>query len=168
MNITRKRSTGNLVLATLALTGALAIGQPSLAATETAIVEVPAQAPVPLVAAAGNGSTNLDTRGRFKTEAQADEAVRVLLAAGADINARDRGGQTALHGAASWGYNTLVRTLVANKVELTAKDAQGRTAADIAKGSSTGSGRGAIQPHPDTEALLRGLMSGNTIVGQNN
>ena len=122
----------------------------------------------PLMAAAGNGSTNLDTRGRFKTEAQADEAVRVLLAAGADINARDRGGQTALHGAASWGYNTLVRTLVANKVELTAKDAQGRTAADIAKGSSTGSGRGAIQPHPDTEALLRGLMSGNTIVGQNN
>jgi ankyrin repeat protein len=122
----------------------------------------------PLMAAAGNGSTNLDTRGRFKTEAQADEAVRVLLAAGADINARDHGGQTALHGAASWGYNTLVRTLVANKVELTAKDAQGRTAADIAKGSSTGSGRGAIQPHPDTEALLRGLMSGNTIVGQNN
>ena len=120
----------------------------------------------PLMAAAGNGSTNLDTRGRYKSEAQADEAVRLLLGAGANINARDRSGQTALHGAATWGYNTLVRTLVANQVDLLAQDAQGRTAADIAKGSSTGSGRGAIQPHPETEALLRSLMAGSTIVGK--
>jgi len=122
----------------------------------------------PLMAAAGNGSTNLDTRGRYKTEAQADEAVRLLLAAGANINARDRAGQTALHGAASWGYNTLVRTLVANQADLIAKDAQGRTPADVAKGSSSGSGRGSLPPRPETEALLRSLMAGNSIVGQNN
>ena len=121
----------------------------------------------PLMAAAGNGSTNLDTRGRFKTEAQADEAVRLLLAAGANINARDRAGQTALHGAASWGYNTLVRTLVANQADLMTKDAQGRTPADVAKGSSSGSGRGSLPPRPETEALLRSLMAGNGIVGQN-
>ena len=112
-----------------------------------------------LMAAAGNGSSAIDTRGRYKTEQQAIEAATVLLTAGANVNARDRGGQTALHGAASWGYNGLVKTLAANKADLMAKDAQGRTAADIAQGSPSSSGRGASAAHPETEALLRQLMS---------
>jgi hypothetical protein len=45
-------------------------------------------------------------------------------------------------------------------VDLMAKDAQGRTAADIARGSASSSGRSVSQPHPETEALLRQLMSG--------
>ncbi|MEY4760754.1 MAG: hypothetical protein RLZZ200_610 [Pseudomonadota bacterium] len=112
----------------------------------------------PLMAAAGNGSASLDTRGRNKTEAQAKEAIELLLASGAQINARDRGGQTALHGAASWGWNSVVKTLVDMKIDLMAKDNQGRTAADIAKGSPTSSGRAASPPRPETEALLRQLM----------
>jgi hypothetical protein len=40
-----------------------------------------------------------------------------------------------------------------------AKDAQGRTAADIAMGSSTASGRASAQAHPETEKLLRKLMA---------
>jgi ankyrin repeat protein len=114
----------------------------------------------PLMAAAGNGSANLDTRGRYKTEAQAIDAVELLVKSGANINARDRGGQTALHGAASWGWNGLVKSLAANNVDLTAKDTQGRTAADIAKGAASSSGRAAAQAHPETEALLRQLMAG--------
>jgi len=114
----------------------------------------------PLLAASGNGSIGLDTRGRYRTEAQSVEAVQLLLAAGADIGARDRLGRTALHGAATWGWNDMVKTLAANKIDLGAKDAQGRTAADIAKGETGSSGRaGAAQPHPETEALLRQLMS---------
>ncbi len=112
-----------------------------------------------LMAAAGNASSSLDTRGRYKNEAQAIESVKALLAAGANVNARDNGGQTALHGAASWGWNDLVRTLAANRVDLKAKDARGRTAADIAAGSPGSSGRSTSEPHPETAALLRQLMA---------
>jgi ankyrin repeat protein len=114
----------------------------------------------PLMAAAGNGSASLDTRGRYKSEAQAVEAVKVLLAAGADINARDNSGQTALHGAATWGWNDLVRTLAAQHADLMAKDSRGRTAADVAMGGPSSSGRASAEPHPDTAALLRQLMAG--------
>jgi uncharacterized protein len=116
----------------------------------------------PLMAASGNGSSSIDTRGRYKTEAQAVQAAELLLTSGADVNARDRGGQTALHGAASWGFNGVVNTLAAHKVDLMATDARGRTAADIAKGAASSSGRAAAQAHPETEALLRKLMSSAT------
>lgn len=116
----------------------------------------------PLMAAAGLGSSPIDTRGRYKTEAQAIEAVEVLLAAGADIHARARNGQTALHGAARWGWNELIRALVAHDADVMVADVQGRTPADIAKGSNTGSGRVSIQAHPETEKLLRELMAAQT------
>jgi len=114
----------------------------------------------PLLAAAGVGSSSLDTRGRYKSEAQAIESVQLLLASGANINAADRSGQTALHGAASWGWNDLNRCLATNRIDLSAKDAQGRTAADLARGSDGGaSGRsGGGQARPETEKLLRELM----------
>lgn len=124
-------------------------------------VELPTATGItPLMAAAGNGSINLDTRGRYKSEQQADEAIHLLLAAGAQVNARDRNGQTALHGAASWGWNAVVRTLADSHVDLRIKDAQGRTAEDVARGAATSSGRAAAQSHPDTEALLRQLAGG--------
>ena len=115
----------------------------------------------PVMAAAGNGSVVLDTRGRYKTEEQAIEAVKVLLAAGADINARDNVGQTALYGAATWGWNDLVRALAAEKADLMVKDSRGQTAADVAMGSAGSSGRATAQSHPDTAALLRQLMAAN-------
>ena len=66
----------------------------------------------PVMAAAGLGSNEIDTRGRFKTEAEAVETIKLLVKAGADVNAHEtRGGQTALHGAALWGCNDVVKTL---------------------------------------------------------
>ncbi len=112
------------------------------------------------MAAAGNGSAGLDTRGRYKSEPQSIEAVQLLLTSGANVDARDRNGQTALHAAAGWGWNGVVKTLAAHGIDLFAKDSQGRTAADVAKGSATSSGRvGGGRAYPQTEALLRQLMS---------
>ncbi len=114
----------------------------------------------PLMAAAGNGSAGLDTRGRYKTQEQSIDAVNLLLAAKVNINDRDRNGQTALYGAAQWGWNDLVKTLVAHNADLTVKDVRGRTAADIAMGDSGGaSGRASVAAHPETAALLRQLMA---------
>ncbi len=114
----------------------------------------------PLMAAAGSGSTPFDTRGRYKTEAEAVAAVNLLLASGVDINQRDSGGQTALFGAATWGWNDVVRALAAHDADLTAKDAHGHTAADIAMGNDRGaSGRASAAAHPATAALLKSLMA---------
>jgi ankyrin repeat protein len=116
----------------------------------------------PLLAAAGIGSSALDTRGRYKTESDALESVKLLLGAGANLAIRDRSGQTSLHGAASWGWNSVVTTLVEHKIDLHAKDSRGRTAVDLTRGEASTSGRAAgSQARPETEALLRRLMAAN-------
>ena len=123
-------------------------------------VELPTASGIsPLLAAAGVGSSALDTRGRYKTETQAITAVQTLLAGGANVNDSDRSGQTALHGAASWGWNDLVKALADHHANLLARDGRGRTAADVAMGSASASGRASAEAHPETAALLRQLMA---------
>ena len=65
----------------------------------------------PLMAAAGLGSRDSDTRGRYKTETEGIESLKILLDAGAEINAVDGSGQTAMHGAAFWGWSQMVQFL---------------------------------------------------------
>jgi len=128
--------------------------------THGANVELPTATGIsPLLAAAGVGSTALDTRGRYKTQPEAILTVQALLDKGADVNEADHSGQTALHGAASWGWNDLVKTLADRHANLMAKDARGRTAADVALGSASSSGRASAEAHPETAALLRQLMA---------
>jgi ankyrin len=123
-------------------------------------VEIPTATGIsPLLAAAGIGSSALDTRGRYKTQTQAILVVQALLDGGANINETDHSGETALHGAASWGWNDLVRTLAERHANLMARDARGRTAADVALGSASASGRASAEAHPETAALLRQLMA---------
>jgi ankyrin repeat protein len=123
-------------------------------------VELPTATGIsPLLAAAGVGSSTLDTRGRYKTQAQAVTAVQALLDGGANINETDRSGQTALHGAAGWGWNDVVRTLAERHANLLARDGRGRTAADVAMGSASTSGRASAESHPETAALLRQLIA---------
>ena len=64
--------------------------------------------------------------------------------------------QTALHGAAEHGFDKFIEFLVANGADLTAKDANGRTPLDVARGA--GGNRGGADAFPKTVALLESLM----------
>ena len=60
--------------------------------------------------------------------------VAELLKAGADINAQDKDGRTALIWASRWGYAEVVTTLVTQGgVDQSIKDKDGYSALDIAK-----------------------------------
>ena len=72
--------------------------------------------------------------------------------------------QTALHGAAERGFNAFIEFLVANGADLQAKDANGRTPLDLAKGVGVAGVRGAAaEPFPKTAALLESLMAAKGI-----
>jgi uncharacterized protein len=65
--------------------------------------------------------------------------------------------QTALHGAAEHGFDKYIEFLVAHGADLTAKDANGRTPLDTARGA--GGNRGGADAFPKTVALLESLMT---------
>jgi uncharacterized protein len=119
----------------------------------------------PLLAASGIGSTTIDIRGRFRNERQGIETARLLLAAGADVNARRDNGQTALHGAAQWGWTDFAKAMAAAGANLDVKDRTGATPLDIAMGKTGGTGRAGVagaEAHPETAAALRELLSAST------
>jgi ankyrin repeat protein len=114
----------------------------------------------PLMAAAGLGTTEEDTTGRYKTQEQAIAAIQLLLERGLPVNATDANGRTALHGAALQGYDDVIKFLAANGADLDVQDAKGFTALDTALGLAGGfgfSGREGVA-RPTTAALLRELM----------
>jgi ankyrin repeat protein len=94
----------------------------------------------PLMAAAGLGTKEEDTTGRFKTEEQAIRAIELCLQGGVPINAKDARGQTALHGAAFWGKDKIVQFLADQGADVNAKDNRGLTARDAALGKAGGVG----------------------------
>lgn len=150
-----------------------------------ALVDLPNAAGLtPLMAGAGLGLSPRTTRGRFKTQELALESVRMLLAAGANVNSRildkrrlekepprDLGGavryhsvnmmtdgQTALHGAARLGWNDMIELLVANGARIDVADAEGLTPYDMAMGRYTAEPQDPPhQPLPETAALLASL-----------
>ena len=123
----------------------------------------------PLMVAAGDGHINEPTRGRYRTEEDALECYAMLRAAGADVNARTTlsiadadlkiwmpGNRTALHAAASRGWNQLVRRLIEDGAELDVLDTNGLSAIDYAMGRYPKDFNAlAPQPWPETVALLR-------------
>jgi ankyrin repeat protein len=160
-----------------------------------AIVDLPSKEGVtPLLAAAGVEFGTRVTRGRNRTTEGVLATMRLLLDAGADVNARmvteprsaagegasqraaaaaGRGGrasqvpgpsavphQTALHGAAERGFTPFVKFLAENGADLLAKDANGRTPLDLAKGIGVpGVRQAAREPFPETVALLESLLA---------
>jgi len=115
----------------------------------------------PLMAAAGVGTREEDTTGRRKTEADAVETITLLLEAGVDVNAVDGAGRSAMHGAAMWGLDPVVKFLAERGAKLDVKDKRGFTPLDAAEGKAGGLGFDAAtgDPHPTTATLLRQLAS---------
>jgi len=116
----------------------------------------------PLMAAAGLGANSIDTRGDYLTPfagQYAKDTLAVLLDQGANINQKDRYGRTALHGAASWGWNEAVEFLANQGANLEAEDAGGLTAFNYAMGErSRGAGRGVSgEVRAETAKLLQEL-----------
>ena len=101
-----------------------------------ALVDLPtADGITPLMIAAGMGHGSNPTRGRYQTDEDAVEALKILLKAGADINRRATNGQTAMHAAALKGWNATIRFLAENGAGLEAKDRDGKTPLDFASGN---------------------------------
>jgi uncharacterized protein len=115
----------------------------------------------PVMAAAGLGTKEEDTTGRKKTEAEAIASINLCLDAGADVNALDNQGDTALHGAAQKGYDEVVQFLVDHGAKLDVKDKRGRTPLDAAMGLMGNGGFDGTRRdvHESTAALLRKLMA---------
>jgi ankyrin repeat protein len=130
----------------------------------------------PLMLAAGINSTGNASRrgvrvvdfGKVEPESQALETVKTLLSLGGDVNAATVAGDTALHGAAAMGYNTVVQLLVDRGAQLNARNKRGLTPLGALLGGGRGGrGRGAAAadagdnpsagPSSGTIALLRQL-----------
>jgi len=105
-----------------------------------------------LMFAAGVGYRDKNTRG---TEAEALEALKVCVETGLDLRQTNTKGETALHGAANRGADTIVQYLVDHGAELNARMKQGFTPLDIAMGKA--SFAQLPVPQESTVALLRKL-----------
>ena len=85
------------------------------------------------------------------------EAAKICLDKGADINAVNKQGFTAMHGAANRGFDKMVQLLADRSSKLEVKDSQGRTPMNYAEGVFL-----AVQPpvrKPSTIALLEKLIN---------
>ncbi len=120
----------------------------------------PKDGTTPLMAASGIGWRDGKTKG---TEAENLAAVKYCIELGLDVNAKNNQDETALHGAAQRGADTIVAYLASKGANLQAKDKKGRTAIDSANGVGAEAG-GVRSPHDSTVALLEKLIkeSGQT------
>jgi ankyrin repeat protein len=105
-----------------------------------------------LTFAAGAGYRDKNTTG---TEAGALEAVKLALAQGLDIHYKNARGETALHGAAHRGADSIVEYLIQQGAKIDEKSVQGFTPLDIAMGKHITTQLPV--PHDSTVALIRRL-----------
>jgi ankyrin repeat protein len=114
----------------------------------------------PLMTAANLGTREADSTGRYKTEAQVIEAIRICLEQGLDVNARAADGRSAIFGAAMFGYTDVVRFLAGQGAELDYTDNRGLAPLDAAMGKAGGYGFVGTDGvfHEDTVALIQDLL----------
>lgn len=105
-----------------------------------------------LMLAAGLGYTDANR----STEAQALAAVKLCMTLGFDVNAATDKGETAMHGAARRGADTIVQYLADHGAKINAANKQGLTPLDLALGKGGGAA-GRQPPKEKTAALIRKL-----------
>ena len=116
-----------------------------------------AESSTPLMAAAGLGTTAPEEEAGSESEAR--DAVQLLLDLGADIDAVDENGDTAMHGAAFGSFPTVVQLLADNGADIhvwSKPDVNGRTPLFIAEGYRGGLPR----PSRPTMEAITTLMVG--------
>jgi ankyrin repeat protein len=109
----------------------------------------------PLMAAAGIGHRSYQpTLKRGERSPNAEAAVKVLVDAGAEVNAANEADYTALHAAAFRGWNEVVEYLIEHGANINARDFRGRTPFRVAEGTKQSF---QFQAWPETAALLKRL-----------
>jgi len=112
----------------------------------------------PLMMAAGVGWSDGQSHGSM---AEAPEAIQICLEHGADVNAVNDDGYTALHGASFRGAVNVVELLVAKGARMDIKNKEGRMPINMAEGMHIGPG-GWVE-HEDVVALFKRLMASATV-----
>lgn len=108
-----------------------------------------------LMAAAGCGrAAHTPNLPRALRQPMAEDAVRILIEVGVDVNAANEADFTALHCAAFGGVNELVQYLVEHGADINARDWRGRTPFRIAEGAKQ---TFHYQEWPEVADLLRKL-----------
>jgi ankyrin len=111
-----------------------------------------------LMALAGLNWVEISSLG---TEDATIEGMRLLLARGADVNAANSSGETAMHGAAQRGADRVVRFLAEQGARLDARNKEGRTPMDEARGQADTSAEDNVRrpEHKSTQLLLQQLTN---------
>jgi ankyrin repeat protein len=108
----------------------------------------------PLMVAAGLGRSSFIVRPRGARSVGAEEAVKILVEAGADVNATNEADFTALHGASFRGLDEVIEYLVQHGANINARDYRGRTPYRLAEGSHQSF---ELQAWPETAEVLKRL-----------
>jgi ankyrin repeat protein len=141
-------------------------GRPRTGDGEREVTDVAKTPPVPvggpgippLVAAAGSGYGEgfAANSHRFAPTGMMAAVKFLIEDLGADVNARDHEGNTALHNAAARGDVEMIKYLISKGADVKAVNREGKTTADMANGPVQ-----RIQPWPEALALLESLGAKN-------
>jgi len=116
----------------------------------------PAVTPLQAAAGVGYGEGFAANSHRHHPAGLLRAAKYLVEECGADVNAVDHEGNTAIHHAAARGDNEMILYLVSKGADVTRVNREGQTVADMANGPVQ-----RVQPFPETVALLEKLGSKN-------
>jgi ankyrin repeat protein len=133
-----------------------------------ALIDLPNnQGMVPVLAAAGIGSSDRDTRGNYRAadiQENAIASLELLLQHGAQVNARvGRQQQVPIQGAAQWGWTKVVTFLIDKGADVNLADSRGLTALDYAMGRGANNGRGEVRKETADLIASKGGVAGTPI-----